>query len=223
MSQNARPKLTIDDVMRSLGAARPIFHSEADFQHAFAWELHQRRTDAAIRLERPVWGADGAMHLDFLMETSDQAIAVELKYKTKKMRVELLDEVFETSAHAGQPLGRYDFIKDVWRLEQISTRFPHIEGWAILLTNDSAYWRAAAESRGEVVDPHFRLHDGCVLEGELAWGERARGTRNKRERAHDLSGSYPLRWRDYSELAGHPNGRFRYLALNIARLQQRSG
>lgn len=216
MHEKANPKLTVESVMRALAIERPVFHSEADFQHAFAWELHRRLPNASVRLERPVWGREGAMHLDFLMEAPGQAIAVELKYKTKQMRIDVQGESFETSAHAGQPLGRYDFIKDVWRLEEISRQIPRIEGWAILLTNDSAYWNPTTSQTG-IVDEHFRLHEGRVLAGRLDWGSSAKvGTKNKRERAHDLSGTYRLQWSDYSDLAEHRNGRFRYLALEVA-------
>ena len=44
--------------MRELAQRRPIFHSEADFQHALAWEIHALHTDCQIRLERPVKGID---------------------------------------------------------------------------------------------------------------------------------------------------------------------
>ena len=37
--------------MAALARVRPLFHSEADFQHAFAWQLHSAHPDARIRLE----------------------------------------------------------------------------------------------------------------------------------------------------------------------------
>ena len=43
------------DVLRSLSCQRPIFHSEADFQHALAWLIHLQHPDAIVRLEyRPL-------------------------------------------------------------------------------------------------------------------------------------------------------------------------
>src|SRR5258706_288619 len=38
-------------VMRALRVSRQIFHSEADFQHAFAWTVHQLDHSVQIRLE----------------------------------------------------------------------------------------------------------------------------------------------------------------------------
>ena len=40
-----------------------------------------------------------------------------------------------------QDLGRYDFIKDIERIERIAAHVPQAEGYALLLTNDSSYWR----------------------------------------------------------------------------------
>ena len=37
------------DILTDLAEKRSIFHSEADFQHALAWEMHRREYD--IRLE----------------------------------------------------------------------------------------------------------------------------------------------------------------------------
>ncbi len=40
-------------LMADLAAHRPIFHSEADFQHALAWQIHEAMPDCEIRLEWP--------------------------------------------------------------------------------------------------------------------------------------------------------------------------
>lgn len=41
----------VEQTMARLAARRPIFHSEADFQHAFAWQVQIDHPDARIRLE----------------------------------------------------------------------------------------------------------------------------------------------------------------------------
>lgn len=43
--------IDIATAISSLGRKRPIFHSEADLQHALAWEIHLALPDAAVRLE----------------------------------------------------------------------------------------------------------------------------------------------------------------------------
>jgi hypothetical protein len=200
--------------MATLAAQRPVFHSEADFQHAFAWEIHRQIPSAIIRLERPITTADSSLHLDFFVETTDQAIAVELKYKTRKLQVEVGGERYRIASHGAQVLGRYDFMKDVCRLESIGNHLPGVEGWAIFLTNDSAYWKQHAEK--EMVDERFRIFEGRNLCGSLAWGDHASlGTKKGREKTLEISGSYPLAWKNYSTPTNAAGGQFRYLAIRV--------
>jgi hypothetical protein len=42
--------------MKTLAAHRPIFHSEADFQHEFAWQLRTMLPHVSVRLEHPIDG-----------------------------------------------------------------------------------------------------------------------------------------------------------------------
>ena len=53
--------------MQALAQRRAIFHSEADFQHAFAWEIRRLLPESDIRLELPVRTTSGAIHLDLLV------------------------------------------------------------------------------------------------------------------------------------------------------------
>ncbi len=48
-------------------------------------------------------------------------------------------ESFTLLDHGAQLLGRYDFLKDVSRLQQVVAVNPAVRGYAILLTNDSSY------------------------------------------------------------------------------------
>ena len=68
-------------LMSRLSASRPVFHSEADFQHALAWESHQTWPQQLVRLEtRPAKG----IHLDVLLidRLAGREVALELKYLT---------------------------------------------------------------------------------------------------------------------------------------------
>jgi hypothetical protein len=38
----------LDAVVDGLRARRPVFHSEADFQHAFAWMAHELDPDLQV-------------------------------------------------------------------------------------------------------------------------------------------------------------------------------
>jgi len=75
----------------ALAAKRPVFHSEADFQHAFAWEIHQHLPDAYVRLEyRPALLPTRA-YVDVWVVDGNQTLAIELKYKTAPLSVQLDD------------------------------------------------------------------------------------------------------------------------------------
>jgi hypothetical protein len=43
--------INVHQIMKTLAVERPVFHSEADFQHALAWELHRQMPEWAMRLE----------------------------------------------------------------------------------------------------------------------------------------------------------------------------
>lgn len=202
--------------MAEMAQTRQLFHSEADFQHAFAWEAHRRFPDASIRLEKPISVTDGGViHLDVLIQHSNTMIAVELKYKTQKLSFEMPSETFSLRNHSAKNWGRYDFIKDIRRLERIATDYPKALGYAVLLTNESAYWRAPSASI--TVDAAFRLHEGIILEGKVAWGEGASaGTMKNREELIDLCyGPYPLKWRDFSSVSTDNSSVFRYLVVAV--------
>ena len=86
----------IEQLMKGLAAQRPIFHSEADFQFALAWEIQERNPTLQVRLERPFEGeSDSRRRLDiFVKSKSDYALAIELKYLTKKFEDEIEGEEF---------------------------------------------------------------------------------------------------------------------------------
>src|SRR5688500_96340 len=101
---------TIEQTMAALARARPLFHSEADFQHAFAWQLHSAYPDARIRLEtRPRPG----VRLELLALIDGQRIAVELKYLLRDLTTTVEDELFELPFQSAQDVRRYDFVKDI--------------------------------------------------------------------------------------------------------------
>ena len=106
-------------LLATLANKRPVFHSEADFQHALAWELQLLYPNVNIRLEyRPPW-LDRRNYMDIWVIDEDTAIAVELKYKTRSVDISIGGEQFALQNHAAQDLGRYDFVKDIERLERV--------------------------------------------------------------------------------------------------------
>lgn len=210
-----RPLIDPVDIMQALARRRPIFHSEADFQHAFAWEIHRSAPECDIRLEVPVRATTGAIHLDLLARSTLGQMAIELKYKTRSLTAALDGEDFHLMSHAAQDLGRYDFFKDLNRIEAFARAGPERTGYAIFLTNDSAYWKApSAVAHGYA---GFAMNDGRDIAGNLCWGERAsEGTRRGRQENIGIRGCYRLQWTPYSSLAVKSYGEFRYLCVQAA-------
>ncbi len=209
--------IEIGGVLSVLAKKRPVFHSEADFQHAFAWEIHQKLPTASVRLELPVQVKNQFLHIDVWVANQDAILAVELKYKTRGLSVQIGNEQYKLKDQSAQDVGRYDFMKDIRRLEQVAAAHQNFTGYAILLTNDSAYWVKPANHR--TVDADFRIYNGRIVEGVLDWGANASdGTKKNREQPLELQSTYRLQWTDYS----HPNsasyGEFRSLVVKVAQI-----
>ena len=199
--------------MAFLAAQRPIFHSEADFQHALAWLIHEVRPEAKVRLEIPRIIDGRRAHVDVWVEDAER-LAIELKYLTASVEAVVAGEEFHLRSQAAQDLGRYDILKDLVRVERLVAAGAADRGVVVALTNDSTYWRAP----GRGTSPNYadlRLMEGRPLAGVLAWGPgTGAGTMRGREAPIDLQGSYLCEWTDYSVVpTGPTETRFRYLLL----------
>ncbi|MCZ7437102.1 hypothetical protein O7598_11915 [Micromonospora sp. WMMC241] len=201
----------VTSVMAELGAERSLFHSEADFQHAFAWTLRQLDGDLRVRL---AVRQEQNEHLDLLCHGPSGRTAIELAYVT--IRWNGTDphtgEEYGLRSHTAAEIVRNRFVADVERLEHLCRPGPAgTNGLALLLTNDHALWRAPAVDQ-PTRDREFRLHNGRRLTGVLRWGVDGRYfPPNERQ----LSGDYRLDWQDFTQLPGR-HGRFRWLAVPVA-------
>ena len=203
--------LDIHLAMAKLSEWRPIFHSEADFQFALAWQIHEMTPDCEVRLEKPftIGGDKKSMHLDIWLPNT--GTAMELKYGTRGFGVEQHEDLFALKDGAPD-LCRYDFVKDIQRIERVvKSRGGSAPGYAVLLANDHLYWERRPRGTN---DEAFHLHEGRNLTGTMAWVNDA-NVAEERKNPLALTGSYELRWRDYSALRGQ-YGRFRYLAVEVS-------
>ncbi|SRR5258708_3610683 len=203
----------LNQIIQNLANERPIFHSEADFQHALAWLIHEKYPSCRMRLEVNPYTNGQRAYLDILFYINKIPIAIELKYKTRKLDISYSGEDFHLLDQSAQDAGRYDFIKDIGRLERFASAHPRSCGFAIFLTNDANYWQPAKRQSATTFD-QFRIHDNSILQGRLQWGNLASaGTQKGREQVLELINEYPLHWHDYSEVIDTSAGRFRYLLL----------
>ena len=212
LSNRLSMMLDIIELMESLSRCRPIFHLEADFQHALACYIHNKMPDCQVRLEFKPFKNDG-IYLDIWLRV--MGIAIELKYKTKELDLELAGEFFTLSNQNAQDLGRYEFINDILRLERVVTKFgPAKTGVAVLLTNDPCYWNPSSPDRQ---DAAFHLDEGKKIKG-AAWADGAKlENKGGKEKQILLEGSYDCVWRDYSclDLPDGNSQQFRYLMVKV--------
>ncbi len=198
-------------VMTSLAAIRPLFHSEADFQHAFAWQVHKVMPDLKVRLEyqAPV---EEKIYIDVWLDGGQRTTAIELKYLTKKFQCVHDGERFNLKNQSALDVRRYDILKDVMRIESVKRQMKNVTGCSITLTNDPAYWRPP--SRKDVVDAEFRLHEGRTINGTLSWSPKASaGTMKGRMATLELENTYQSTWRPFSQMPDKANGEFRWVCF----------
>jgi len=205
--------MLVDTVLAQLAVERPVFHSEADFQHALAWLVHRHMPDARIRLEtHPAPG----VRLDLLITsgTGSQCTAIELKYLTRSWAGEVNGEHFALKSQGAQDIRAYDVVKDIARVEADTHLLPACDGLVVVLCNDQAYWTTPGHDR-DTNAAAFRLYEGRTLAGTCDWGPNTGpGTKRGRESPITLHGSYSMHWRDYSRAPG-PAGQFRALTVEV--------
>ena len=161
----------INTAIKNLSAKRKIFHSEADFQFAFAWELQKELPQAEIRLEYcPAFAKD--MHIDIFVIESGATYPIELKYKSKKIQTIDNNDFFSLKNHGAQDINRHAFLYDVERLEKMKALDKSFSmGYAVMLTNDPLYWRKPLKNAS--IDEAFKIHEGKTVFGTLKWSEQA--------------------------------------------------
>lgn len=207
---------SISKIMRNLRKHRSIFHSEADFQHALAWQIHTDFPDCQIRLEyKPISSVN--MSVDIWVWIGHIQIAIEVKYPAAKHIIKRQD-LFETfHLDKGGPLdtARYGFLKDIQRLEQFAGRRDTLR-FAVLLTNQQRLWEVPQRGWKQENDYQFRIHEDRAINGHRRWAKK---TSLKTKQAHpslNIKGLYVMKWRNYSKFRDvTKNSQFRYLAVKV--------
>lgn len=224
-TQNKPGALTLDqvhEVMSQLSRQRPAFHSEADFQHAFAHLLEKMHPSLNVRLEIP-YRVIGSSDLDprtvvdlFCSDPDGGGVtAIEFKYRTRRWSGSVEGEDVQLLHHSAADLGRLYFVHDISRLE----RWSQTDGgtaFVIFLTNEEAYW-SGPRRRRPTNDAAFRIHEGVELAGELRWANNSYPANTR-----TLRGRFPMQWSEYSDLSGYEGGqargnKLRYVVAAVAR------
>lgn len=214
MSRIAGTSLDVDALMQRLRRERPVFHSEADFQHAFACAVCASDPGLRARLEITLRPRE---RLDLLITDPEtgQGTAIEFKYPTASWSGSHNDEDFNLRNHSATDLASYAIVKDIQRLEGVVDNGDVQNGCLIVLTNEPSYWKAPTHGRVTNADA-FRIHQDVHLRGVRKWARTAGpGTTKGIRKQIELRGEYDLAWRDYAHLEG-PRGTFRYLVVPAA-------
>jgi hypothetical protein len=215
---NIAGQLDLADVMKHLARYRPVFHSEADFQFAFAQTVTALSSDVRCRLEVPQQAieaeatAQRGEHLDLACRGPSGQTLIEFKYATRGWSGTDPDgEEFRLRHHAAYDLTRRYYLHDIRRLERFTVGRDDTNGLAILLTNEPSLWSPAVPGKRTRYD-NFRIHHGHKLAGHLVWGHGDA----PRYDTH-LEGSYALTWHEYSTIKGSSPTAFRWLAVEVSR------
>lgn len=212
-----------------LAVKRPVFHSEADFQHEMALQLASIGYE--VRLEMRVNVADDYIYIDLTANREGQRVAIELKYikitgpLNPVIGVDRYGELFEIFSNWGPNLSRYDTWSDYSRISCLVNQPNPIisKGYAILLTNVADAWNEP----GNIMARNFPLHDGTEVHNSMDWvwnnhteDQKSASVGSTRVAGIRLcSTPKPLKWEEYSKPLNDPSpiinelGHFRYLIL----------
>ena len=149
------------------------------------------------------------MHIDIYVIDEDGTHPIELKYKSKTIETVINGEYFYLKNHGAQDISRYDYLSDLSRIEKMKSLDKSFNGgYAIMLTNDPAYWKCP--HRADTMDAAYRIHEGRIIHGPSSWNENVgAGTNKGRTEVIEIKGQYLLHWHEYSQIYGEKNGLFK--------------
>ena len=207
--------LNISSALNALSKNRKLFHSEADFQFALAWEIQKLYPAASVRLEYSPAKIHPTIHIDILVIMGNDWYPIELKYKSLNCLKINNGEEYNLKSHVAQDIGRYDYLKDVQGIEMLGRLLPRFKkGYSIFLTNDLSYW--SDNMKETAVCYSFKLSEKEIKKGILSWaGHTGQGTMKGREMPIVLEREYLIHWQEYSRLDDTKSGCFRYIILDF--------
>lgn len=201
----------LHNILKELSEERPIFHSEADFKFALAWKIKEEVSPEKIIIEYPVSISDKRIYIDIYFKKDNNEYFLELKYKTKKFEVDYEEMKYILKDQKACDLGRYDFIKDISRLERKICEQQNKFGYVIFLSNDEKYLQVTKNTNQ---DFNFNIgNKTTIISGEKNWSEEKNiENLGSRKNSLNIKNEYCLEWRGYSNFE---NIKFNYLLIKI--------
>ncbi len=192
------------DVKQFLDTNKELLFNERDFQMHLTTFLQETGhfDDVDVEYYVPlselkgyIW--DSELRLDLLIRKGKDFLPIELKYKTKAVRKRLLrfgesvsEDVEVMKNQGAQDLGKYDFWKDVRRIEIVRNRFSNIKnGLAVFLTNDPMYPQRGREKSNHI---NFSMDEGSH-DKKKDWLDKESSCR-KTHPDFEVEKQYSLHW-----------------------------
>lgn len=197
------------DIHDFIRGREQLLYNERDFQMHLAIFLKEKGAYDKIDVEYSLpkdftqthgyeWGGD--LRLDIVVEKDGMFAVVELKYTTKGENKRILrfnspiGDVKVIRDHYQQNYRRYDFWKDVRRIERVKEWFPEsvVGGVAVMLTNDASYLKVP---RKGVDYEAFSIAKGRVV----ADGSRYMSWKDPKTKSYPpirLDGNYLVQWEE---------------------------
>lgn len=213
-------KQVMQDISDFLNGNPEFFFNERDFQMHLAIALQKGGYDdidveyhvprdfkEGMGLDYSSWETK-TLSIDVMARKGDEFVPIELKYKLKAINGQIhrfgehsQNELSIVTDQAAQDIGRYDFWKDVKRIEFLKKHFSTVKGgFAVFLTNDMSYKRRPSK---DVNYYAFRMNEGDVVKGRLDW--KSTSGISSSHNGFELSGQYSLTWKDI-QAKGTSNG-----------------
>lgn len=210
----------LNAIIMSMAKTRPVFFSEADFQHSLAIELKTR--GYAVYLEYPLVINSKEYHIDIVVEDQGLLYPIELKFKTNAATCAGLFCDIILKNHGAHDINRFLFWKDVDRIELLKRVFEKkiSEGYVIMLSNDDNYWNVPQKTTRK--DQMFLLHPMQIVQC-ISWVNTLNAPNYQTKKATYLSfhlkNAYRIPdWLPYSkafDINHNPTQEFRFLTLTI--------
>ena len=169
------------------------------------WEIQKEYPKVNIRLEYPV----DKMDIDIVVfcgENNKQMIPIELKWLRTKFECCINGEKFQLALSGADAEVRYDCLKDIERIENISEiRDNFVEGYTIWISNIETHFT------GEHKYMQFDISQDKTTETDgIDWRrddehkiinltkDTLKNVEESRKKAIELKDSYTFHWEDYS-------------------------
>ena len=205
-------KNQLSTAINNLAKKRPAFYSEADFQFSLAWELKTLLPNANIYLERyePTFN----YYVDIWIEENGEFFPIELKYKTKEDNVVINGQSIILKNHSAIPLGSYDYLKDIHRIENLSQLPGFKRGFAVMLTNEPMYYGTNTTASAYNM---FKICDGLTKQANVTmnWGLTNKQTPFQATKGREpfaLKNTYQMQWNSYNNIYKYE---FKYIINEI--------